>query len=305
MINVSVINREAPIRFVHTAFAPDDWLAVFLKSYATGQTTQRVGPATWVASARFQAWLRSQNAARWNIYVSVNAVVPGQRTRRRAAIHSVRHVFLDADRDAQRVVAVIGERTDLPEPSYILASSPGRAHLFWRVTDFPVERVELLQKHLARQLDTDSAATPCSQMTRLPGFMNHKYVPPCLVTIDYRRTTRVFKPTDFPVPTKPGALRTSPDRARARSGDAYMRARRYLEALPPAIAGEHGDLHTFRVCCRLVRGFALSDHDAICLLADWNARCQPPWSDRELLDKLSRARQYGREPVGGLLEAQP
>jgi hypothetical protein len=27
--------------------------------------------------------------------------------------------------------------------------------------------------------------------------------------------------------------------------------------LPPAIAGQHGDVHTFRVCCRLARGFAL------------------------------------------------
>jgi hypothetical protein len=82
-----------------------------------------------------------------------------------------------------------------------------------------------------------------------------------------------------------------------------MRARHYLEALPPAIAGEHGDLYTFRVCCRLVRGFALSDDDAVSLLADWNARCRPPWSDRELMTKVARARQYGREPIGGLLNA--
>ena len=301
---MSVVDREVPTRFVRTAFAPDDWVAVFLKSYATGQTTQRVGPANWVASSRVQAWLRSQNAARWNVYISVNAVVPGQRTRRRAAVQTIRHVFLDADRDAHRVLAAIDGRTDLPEPSYVLASSPGRAHVFWRVVDFPVDRLEFLQKTLARELDTDSAATPCSQMTRLPGFMNHKYAPPCLVTIDYRRTTRVLRPADFPVPAKPDMVRTPSRRACVIGADAYIRARRYLEALPPAIAGEHGDLHTFRVCCRLVRGFALSDGDAASVLADWNARCRPPWTDRELMDKVSRARQYGREPIGGLLEAQ-
>jgi hypothetical protein len=176
--------------------------------------------------------------------------------------------------------------------------------VFWRVIDFTVDRLEFLQKKLARELDTDSAATPCSQMTRLPGFMNHKYVPPCLVTIDYRRTTRVLTPADFPVPAKPDTLRMPSRRACVIGADAYIRARRYLEALPPAIAGEHGDLHTFRVCCRLVRGFAFSDADAVSLLADWNARCRPPWSDRDLMDKVSRARQYGREPVGGRLEAQ-
>jgi hypothetical protein len=83
------------------------------------------------------------------------------------------------------------------------------------------------------------------------------------------------------------------------------RARKYAAVLPPAISGEHGDLHTFRVCCRLARGFALSDDEALELLREWNARCQPPWSERELLDKLQRARRYGREPIGGLLEAPP
>jgi hypothetical protein len=46
----------------------------------------------------------------------------------------------------------------------------------------------------------------------------------------------------------------------------------------------------------------LSETDAAELLVEWNARCQPPWSERELLDKLRRARRYGREPFGGLLE---
>jgi hypothetical protein len=54
----------------------------------------------------------------------------------------------------------------------------------------------------------------------------------------------------------------------------------------------------------MVRGFALPDADALRLLTEWNARCDPPWTQRELMDKLRRARRYGREPVGGLMEAQ-
>ena len=69
----------------------------------------------------------------------------------------------------------------------------------------------------------------------------------------------------------------------------------------PAIAGQHGDLRTFRVCCRIVRGFDLSDDDAVRALSDWNARCVPPWSDHELMQKVANARRYGREPQGGLL----
>ena len=72
-------------------------------------------------------------------------------------------------------------------------------------------------------------------------------------------------------------------------------------AVEPAIAGQHGDLRTFRICCRVVRGFALSDDEAISVLSEWNARCEPPWSERELLAKVQNARRYGREPFGGLL----
>jgi hypothetical protein len=86
-----------------------------------------------------------------------------------------------------------------------------------------------------------------------------------------------------------------------RTIDNVERARRYLASVPPAIAGQHGDAHTFRVCCRLVRGFALSDGDALDVLSTWNARCVPPWSMRELAEKICRARKYGREPIGGRL----
>ena len=70
---------------------------------------------------------------------------------------------------------------------------------------------------------------------------------------------------------------------------------------PPAVAGQHGDVATFQACCRLVRGFRLADDDALSILQDWNAFCQPPWTEHELTAKLRHARRYGREPLGGLL----
>ena len=36
-------------------------------------------------------------------------------------------------------------------------------------------------------------------------------------------------------------------------------------------------------------------------LEDWNERCVPPWTERELAEKMRHARRYGREPIGGLL----
>ncbi|HKY20415.1 MAG TPA: DNA-primase RepB domain-containing protein [Vicinamibacterales bacterium] len=300
-----IVDRQAPLRFLETAYQPDDWVAVFLKSYETGRTAQRVGPVSLIADARFQAWLRAENAGHANVYISVNAITPGRRSRTRDAIRAVRHVFLEADTDGPLVLAAIDERADLPRPSYILHSSPNRVHVFWRATHFPIDLAEALQKQLARELHTDPAATPCSQTTRLPGFFNHKYEPAHLVTVDYRSIECRYTPADFP---RPVAFATPIRRTRPvlhpLRPDVMARARRYVKAVPPAIAGQHGDLHTFRVCCRLVRGFALTDADALELLAEWNAHCQPPWSERELCDKLRRARRYGREPIAGLLEAQ-
>jgi hypothetical protein len=132
------------------------------------------------------------------------------------------------------------------------------------------------------------------------GGKNHKYAKPCLVALDDRRTHRVYEPQDFPRPAASPSLPAV--RAPRLRADRVERARRYVAAVPPAIAGHHGDASTFRICCRLARGFALSDAEALGILRDWNARCVPPWTDRELVDRLKSARRYGREPLGGLLE---
>jgi hypothetical protein len=295
-------DREAPIRFLKSAFEPADWVAIFLKSYYRNGVAQRVGPVSWVQSERFQGWLRAMNSRKYNIYVSVNAIASGRHSRARDAIGAVRHVFLDADDDASAVLSRIDARTDLPNPSYVLYSSPNHAHVFWRVSGFDRDLVEQLQKYLARELQTDPAATPVTQNTRLPGFFNHKRTQPHLVTIEYLDTKAWYEPDDFPPPAEPPSWEPPRRPLAGQSGvPAVERAKRYLASVPPAIAGQHGDVHTFRICCRLVRGFALNDDQALHALEEWNARCQPPWSPEELLDKLRRAARYGREPVGGLL----
>jgi hypothetical protein len=296
------IDSEAAVRFLGLVYEPSDWVAVFLKSYNTGRVAQRVGAVSWASAPRFQRWLRAMNLRRFNVYVSVNAVAEGRRNRTRDAIASIRHVFLECDREADAVLARVRARSDLPPPSYVLQSSPGRVHLFWRVRGFDGVYVERLQKHLAKELQTDPAATPITQTTRLPGFLNHKHQLPHLVTIDYHDLDRRFGPMDFPsVPATPPPPPIALKEAAWRDGDVVERARRYLASVPPAISGQHGDVHTFRVCCRLMRGFALDDEQALAVLFDWNARCEPPWTTSELLDKLRRAARYGREPVGGLL----
>lgn len=127
------IDSKAAVRFFRVVYEPSDWVAIFLKSYDTGRVAQRVGAVSWVAQQRFQGWLRAMNVRRFNVYVSVNTVAAGRRTRTRDAIASVRHVFLEADQDGEAVLSRVDARPDLPPPSYVLHSSPGRLHLFWRV----------------------------------------------------------------------------------------------------------------------------------------------------------------------------
>jgi hypothetical protein len=296
------VDRSAPVEFLYTAFKPTDWVAVFMKTFATGETAQRVVPVSIAAGMRFQSWLRHQNANGWNVYVSVNAVRPG-RSRTRRAIAAVRHVFLEEDRDGPALLAKLGLRGDLPPVSYVLNSSPGRLHVFWRAMNFQLDHVERLQKHLARELGTDPAATSCAQTTRLPGFMNHKRKLPHRVTAEYPDRSTVSGPSDFPAVggSRPRVSPTLRRPSRASPLPADEQARRFLADVPAAVAGQHGDVHTFRVCCRLVRGFALSDGEALELLGQWNRRCEPPWSTQELVAKLRNARRYGREPLGALV----
>jgi hypothetical protein len=108
-----------------------------------------------------------------------------------------------------------------------------------------------------------------------------------------------IQPPPMPAPTVLAAPRRPPndDFTRRR-----VRAVAYLKATPGAIEGAGGDQHTFGVCCRLVRGFALSDADALDVLSDWNTHCVPPWSVAELEDKIRSAHQSGNEPYGAKLD---
>jgi hypothetical protein len=298
------IDPNAPSRFLAIGYEPHDWVAVLVKLHETGETAQRILPVSAVVKPRFQAWLRFRNAARWSVYVSANAVAPG-RSRRKEAIAAVRHVVLDVDQEGPRVLRELNARRDLPPLAYVLRTSPGRFHLFWRVSGFTPARAEGLQRGLAHELGTDAAATSCAQMTRMPGFVNYKHDGLHLTRLEYRMWKLVLTPDDFPPPATVAphvAVRSSRTLTRARPIDSLDRARRFLARTPAAIAGQHGDLLTFRICCRLVRGFALSDDEAMQVLREWNARCAPPWSDRELREKVRNARRYGRETFGGLID---
>ena len=79
------------------------------------------------------------------------------------------------------------------------------------------------------------------------------------------------------------------------------RASRYIARMDAAVAGSGGHDATFAVACALVHGFALGESDAMALMQEFNARCSPPWSERELAYKLRSAANSGSSKGSGYL----
>jgi hypothetical protein len=296
--------RNEAAHFLRTCFRDGDWTALLVKNVDAGRSMQRTGSLAWACRDSVLNLLRTRNAARCDVYVSVNALAAEARSRTRHDVARIRHVILDVDRKSRTVLRQLEHRSDCPRPSYVVHTSPDRVHILWRVRRFETGIAERLQKRLAADLDGDLAATSVTQMTRLPGFWNHKHSDPYRVWVDYRDVDRVLTPEDFPS-VEPGEPLSHKPVVRGGVGHerraSTARALVYLSRVPAAVAGRHGDLHTFRTCCRIVRGFALDDDDALAVLAEWNARCQPPWTERELREKIRSARRNGREPIGGML----
>ncbi len=67
---------------------------------------------------------------------------------------------------------------------------------------------------------------------------------------------------------------------------------------PPAIEGRGGDNHTFKLACQ-IRDCGISPQMTFEILQDFfNPRCQPPWSEEELHQKVTNAFKYAQFPHG-------
>ncbi len=95
----------------------------------------------------------------------------------------------------------------------------------------------------------------------------------------------------------PEVNRATPDLPKSPSAtsDVTDRARQYMARLPSAVSGESGHNATFHVACVLVLGFGLSQDEAMQLMREYNARCQPAWTERELLHKVQSATEQPGE----------
>jgi predicted P-loop ATPase len=92
-------------------------------------------------------------------------------------------------------------------------------------------------------------------------------------------------PIAAPEPRKPSRAPSRGDR------NLFARAGAYVAEMPEAISGSGGHPATFAVARKLVQDFGLNDSDAWAILLEYNARCKPPWSEKDLQHKLDSARK--------------
>lgn len=93
-------------------------------------------------------------------------------------------------------------------------------------------------------------------------------------------------PTIREVPPLPPPRKTVPGREASK----LKRASAYLAKMPPSISGQNGHADLFKAALVLVKGFQLDPEDArILLMREFNPRCQPEWSEKDIVRKVRQA----------------
>lgn len=108
-----------------------------------------------------------------------------------------------------------------------------------------------------------------------------------------------------PPPVQRPPLRVVP-RSATSDSDRVKRARAYLAKLPAAVSGAQGHTATFNAVACVMIGFDLSEQDAFDVIAsDYNPRCSPEWSERELRHKIASVAERCKRERGYLLVDRP
>lgn len=101
---------------------------------------------------------------------------------------------------------------------------------------------------------------------------------------------------EFGAATNATAARPAEPRIGARSSGNMQRARAWVAKVPGAVAGQGGHDATWRVALACV-GFGLDEEQTFqLLLGDYNPRCAPPWTERELRHKAKEAASARLQP---------
>ncbi|MGH9446809.1 MAG: DNA-primase RepB domain-containing protein [Terriglobia bacterium] len=188
--------KLTPEEYIRENFEPSDRIAVLVLHRNTDTKVQRVVTAQALASDSWQRWLRAENAQGSDIYISQNALRENTRNRNKEDIATIRHAYLDLDHDGAKSLALIENSSNVPAPSYVITSSPGKFQVIWKVKGMTKDQAESLQRRMVQEFGADPAATDSSRVLRLPGFVNKKHAEPFHVVAE-AQSCETYRLQDF------------------------------------------------------------------------------------------------------------
>lgn len=225
--------------------------------------------------------------------------------KRKTGISSTEEEWQAAKSRAESVAEWLTQEYGFPEP--VTASSGNGFHLHYRIDleagDESRDMVKNCLRAIAAKFDDDAVTIDtkvfnAARICKLYGTMARKgdstadrphrmseilTVPSTLQEVP--AITLLSLAGAAPVEVKPQPKK--PAKKSAKTGNSPVdRCRAYLDKVPGAISGESGHDWTYHAACIAIIDFNLSFDEAFPLLMEWNQKCEPPWSESELMHKL-------------------
>lgn len=195
-----MVNADAS-RYLLSLYDPTDRIAVV--GYNKEHAIQRITTVSEILKNPYQKYLMGLNREHGYNISHGQAVLKPQATGRKIEdIAEMKTLWVDIDKDGPARLAQILGSADVPRPTWILQTSPGKYQLTWKVNGFfDVDEAGRYMRGLTLACGGDPQAVDLAHTTRMPGFTNVKpeYDRPRIELVQHGDTLRSYSPGDFQV----------------------------------------------------------------------------------------------------------
>ena len=191
--------------YIKALFRPSDIVSIMYIHHETGKVVNNFLRAEQAASLKYQKRMRYMNANGYSVYICMNPLKEPEDgnlkslKRNKENIKEIRHIFIEIDEAGKERIEQIKnavKNKEVPQPNFILESSPGKYQVVWNVEGLSKDEAENYNRYLVKKFGGDPAATDCSRVLRVTGFRNKKYPSSPLVTGE-KYTSKVYSKKDF------------------------------------------------------------------------------------------------------------
>jgi P4 family phage/plasmid primase-like protien len=234
--NATFLEPFDTLGYLRSLYEPGDWLDCKL-IHETRKYTDKNGIIKAETRDNFQSLEQLLQPATldqivdlqndgWHVYITMNAFINGVTRRLKKNVAAIRTVYVEFDENGEAGLDKIDADVKaglVPEPHFILESSPGKYYVIWRVTGFDVRTQEALNRALVQRYGSDPQSVDASRVLRLPGSYNIKsrYNPKPRVEIVQEAPGERFTPQDFKVEREVPAevdRKAAPEKVQMRMG---------------------------------------------------------------------------------------